>query len=67
MARKADNKAMNNVSWEQRNNLINVTGSQAKTKYIANCRSDKNDNMNNEGTTKQKPKQEKRQKMRKLN
>ena len=67
MAQKADNKAMNNVSREWRNKLINVNGSQGKTKYIANCRRDKNDNMDNEEPTKQRPKQEKRQKMRKLN
>ena len=38
-ARKADNKVMNNVSQEERNNKINVNGGKAKTKYFAKCSS----------------------------
>ena len=51
MAQKADNnKAMNNVSQEERNKQINVNGGRAKTKYCAKCSSDKKDNMNSEET-----------------
>ena len=35
LAQKADNKAMNNVSQEERNKLINIHGGKAKIKYIA--------------------------------
>ena len=53
MAQKADNnKAMNNVSQEERNKQINVNGGKAKTKYGAKCSSGKKDNMNNEERTK---------------
>ena len=41
MAQKADNKAMNNVSQEERNKLITVNGGKAKTKYFAKCSSEK--------------------------
>ena len=38
MAQKADNnKAMNNVSQEERNKQINVNGGRAKTKYVQNA------------------------------
>ena len=60
MAQKADNKAMNNVSQEERNKQINVIGGKAKTKYFAKCSSDKKDNVNNDETTKQKPKRQKK-------
>ena len=52
MAQKADHKAMNNVSQEERNKQINVNGGKAKTKYFTKWSSDKKDNMNNEETTK---------------
>ena len=60
MAQKADNKAMDNASQEERNKLINVNGGKAKTKYIAKRSSDKNDNMNNEETKKSNPKRQKK-------
>ena len=56
MAQKADNKAMNNVSQEERNKQINVNEGKAKTKYFSKFSSDKKDNVNNEETTKKKPK-----------
>ena len=40
-AQNADNKAMNNVSQEERNKLITVNGGKAKTKYFAKCSSEK--------------------------
>ena len=41
IAQKANNKAMKNVSQEERNKLINVHGGKAKIKYIAKCSSEK--------------------------
>ena len=41
IAQKADNKAMKNVSQEERSKLINVHGGKAKIKYIAKRSSEK--------------------------
>lgn len=41
IAQKAENKAMNNVSQEERNKSINVNDGKAKTKYIAKRSSEK--------------------------
>ena len=41
IAQEADNKAMNNLSQEERNKLINVNGGKAEIKYIAKRSSEK--------------------------
>ena len=41
IAQKAVNKAMNNVSQEERNKLINIHGGKTKIKYIAKRSSEK--------------------------
>ena len=41
IAQKADNKAMNNLSQEERNKLINVNEGKAEIKYIAKHSSEK--------------------------